>query len=93
MYSGGKLAKKGMIAGAGYIGAGIKKGGSYIVSKISKNKEETQISESTMAKIKLAKVTTNGVFEFASGAVRFFNFLNDHGLGQRTRDDGWKDRK
>jgi hypothetical protein len=41
-----------------------------VKSKLSKNKTETKISTGTMAKIKMAKVTTNAVFTFASTSVK-----------------------
>ena len=58
-----------MIKGAKFAAIGIKKGGKYVRSKISKNEKETEISEGTMAKIKMAKVGTDAVFTFASTTV------------------------
>ena len=55
--------------GAKVVSKGIKAGGTYIKSKLTKDDKETAISESTMAKIKLASETSGAVFTFAKGAV------------------------
>ncbi len=70
LYKGGSLSKKGKISGAKFVAKGVEKGGCYIKSKIKTNKTATKISNGTMAKIKMAKVTTNAVFNFASTSVK-----------------------
>ena len=58
-----------MIEGAKIVSKGIKQGGTYIKSKLTKDKKEAVISEGTMAKIKFASEGTGAVFTFAKGAV------------------------
>lgn len=59
-----------MIFGATKVSEGIKKGGKYIKSKVTKDEKEAEFSESTKQKIKIAKATTKSVFEFGSIAVK-----------------------
>lgn len=47
LYAGGKLGKKAMLTGATYISSGFKKGGNYMITKLNKNKKETEVSERT----------------------------------------------
>lgn len=70
IYKGGELTKTGLIKSAEAISQGISKIGSFVQEKyIKKNNTETEVSESTMNKLKIANVTTGAFLTFTQAQV------------------------
>ncbi|CAK71432.1 unnamed protein product (macronuclear) [Paramecium tetraurelia] len=65
---GGNAIRQGLISVAGFIGEGIKKGGELISEKIT-DKEQKEISEDTLNKVKLVNKGSKAILQFTKAQV------------------------